>query len=821
MDQRGRITESSAIRGLPRPGGYFSNPGGRGMYGSAPAQADFSPAPYVASPPPRSQAVGAPSRTQQATPAALSVLNRTRQSPFKPKSPFKSAASGASTLSAYGDEGDEDSYAYDDDEEFAPKAFGGERTPFAQAPASASQRGRTPVKTQSPFKKAVTPRVVGRAEPEEEEGALDSAEDFDNADLGDSDVNPTRHTISNGDGCVTLVDHQLEHFQKLGTILNKWSFALDRSSMGTGKTYTSLACALLFRIPLLIICPSSLVLMWEERAREVGAEVYMVLSYRKLSSVKCLHGLLTAYKPDARNDGSSVMGAVDLPNDEDINAPADKARVKKRSGGTTKFNATRKLMDRAEKGLMVIFDEFHNIRNLTAQTNACHEIVRALLESNAVKNKRIFDGEEEAENTKFSMVLGLSGTPATTPEEYIRHMHFLGLIKAQRLFQTMPNGVIKLIGARELIEVCAGLDQNATNAVLQRSVGKLSNAASVREFCFDLYTDVIQHHLVSEMPPIPSKMIPWNGIFILDYFPDDAEMFESALTDLVSDAWGADNITERPSLSDLGRNDARADYLLEQLAKNAAMNPDAKLRSGTKRQRIELSKVRSVVMYAMIIRHFDPRAKIVILWSFLDTISRTLEVMLSDWGIKREKIGILMGSVKMAERKEIERRFQLPTPLGDEAEEEMEGENDDAVLKTLIKGSGADDGPIDFIIANITVASAGLNLHDTHGNEPRTIFITPSGSITTMHQATGRVNRYGSKSTATAYVTYATTKEVGIPTQNDWVGPERNIYRALYEKSEVYRRTLLGQVEANMKFPGDYPSKPIDLEKEARKLRQR
>jgi len=59
-----------------------------------------------------------------------------------------------------------------------------------------------------------------------------------------------------------------------------------------------------------------------------------------------------------------------------------------------------------------------------------------------------------------------------------------------------------------------------------------------------------------------------------------------------------------------------------------------------------------------------------------------------------------------------------------------------------------------LLIANLRVGSVGLDMHDTHGEFPRHMFIIPNYDIQLLHQATGRTIRAGCKSGSTIRFVY-------------------------------------------------------------------
>jgi hypothetical protein len=97
------------------------------------------------------------------------------------------------------------------------------------------------------------------------------------------------------------------------------------------------------------------------------------------------------------------------------------------------------------------------------------------------------------------------------------------------------------------------------------------------------------------------------------------------------------------------------------------------------------------------------------------------------------------------------------------------------------------------IIANLQVGSTGIDLDDKTGNYPRFALGSPNYIIQNLHQLTYRFLRRDTMSQANFRFVYGKCgrKEVSI-------------LNALARKSKVMKETLDEQVEANIKFPGEY-----------------
>lgn len=97
------------------------------------------------------------------------------------------------------------------------------------------------------------------------------------------------------------------------------------------------------------------------------------------------------------------------------------------------------------------------------------------------------------------------------------------------------------------------------------------------------------------------------------------------------------------------------------------------------------------------------------------------------------------------------------------------------------------------LIIMTTCISVGINLHDTTGERPRTMFISPLHSVLHIHQAANRIIRCDTASEVTVYLVYgkAALKETSI-------------INALCRKTCVLKELHEEQAKNGVLFPADY-----------------
>lgn len=102
-------------------------------------------------------------------------------------------------------------------------------------------------------------------------------------------------------------------------------------------------------------------------------------------------------------------------------------------------------------------------------------------------------------------------------------------------------------------------------------------------------------------------------------------------------------------------------------------------------------------------------------------------------------------------------------------------------------------------LATIGTGTTGISLDDTVGDQPRTCIMIPDHSIQLMHQGSRRCYRAQTKSKAVVRIVYAAI----LSDEGDELS-EQGMIDALVRKTAVYNDILTTQVEAGVKFPGEY-----------------
>jgi hypothetical protein len=251
---------------------------------------------------------------------------------------------------------------------------------------------------------------------------------------------------------VQLRPWQVPHFDNVvDTVRDKVSY-IDVSEMGAGKTLIVLKISQMFGLPVIVVCPKSTQQQWVDITTEYGILLIDTITYSGLRGSKIHsphHGLLT------------------------------------RNGD--KFEPTQRFRDLVANGLLLVFDEFHNVKNDNSQFMAAHTLVKEVIRLN-----------NEGAVARIAL---LSATPCDKKEHAVSLLKMLGIITQDKLYNyDKSTKMYNLIGLQEAIDKCSALDPDTTFNITCRSI----NRTTVNTICHDLFVLVIKKHYVSAMPLVLS-----------------------------------------------------------------------------------------------------------------------------------------------------------------------------------------------------------------------------------------------------------------------------------------------------------------------------
>ena len=526
---------------------------------------------------------------------------------------------------------------------------------------------------------------------------------------------------------IELLSHQENHVKKIWKLLTKnrvFSF-VDTSQTGLGKTITSLYLAkelqTKYNTKVMIVAPSETSLEnddgWLEHSKEYGINVEIATTYSQLKSNKGKKWVIQD-KEDKKN-----------------------------------WVATKEFSELCEKGLFIIFDEFHHTKNESITHFACAALVRA------AKRYR-----------KYCRVALLSHTPGDKKEHYPQILRMTGIISAKKMFKHIAftsNFDTENYGLGELAKTCSKLNPKHQAEIY----GMMEQMSKNKSFIIskELY-DCYIRHLITFAMPVPDKKKTTMLNAFLETDEQSLRLLEKGISILsnavnwnsdngeVGDAatWNIANVGNSLKLIERGKLFMMARYVINEVKKN----PKKKFIISCGARGIEHHDILSKIIYKKTVRE-DYQ-------DMIDEIKKKTK-------IPRDVLNLIFDKVKEKVKPKV-----------------LNGKTDKADRIRIIREFQADNSKTWCLIISPGIGSESISLHDKHGNRPRDMLIVPSYYLSRTIQSAGRIDRVGMKSEAKVMMVYSKEAEV-----------ETNILNSMIKKSKTARDLIAkGQ---KVTFPGEYP----------------
>jgi len=339
--------------------------------------------------------------------------------------------------------------------------------------------------------------------------------------------------------------------------------------------------------------------------------------------------------------------------------------------------------------------------------------------------------KEIIRSESISRVLLLSGTPIDKEEHAVNILQAMWIIKSNILSKFIRDeSRLILYGAQDLYEYCKLVDSKGTDKLIKENPWRADN---VEHICYLMFQYIVKPKITSVMPSPPLEIDTKNGYYIIE-----PESDRKALIKAIGELHSSLMFSERDQTVNITQESIGA--IAKALTK------------------IEIAKVRSMARVAMETLESDHNCKVGIFVNYKESLNELEDILYKYKPLR------LDGSVNKTKRPAIIEKFQEPN--------------------TKYR----------LIIANVQVASTGIDLDDKYGMFPRHAFASPNYKILDLHQLTRRFVRLDSKSNASFRFFYGG----GISRK------ETSILNALARKTDVMKTTLEGQVEEGIIFPGDY-----------------
>jgi hypothetical protein len=329
----------------------------------------------------------------------------------------------------------------------------------------------------------------------------------------------------------------------------------------------------------------------------------------------------------------------------------------------------------------------------------------------------------------------LSGSPFDKKDHCVNLLRLLGFIESSHLFYTNPTNGNFI--PRGYGELIEKCVAIDSDGVSGAVSGRIVDKKNCKDLCFSVFTKVIKPLLFGAM----------------------VRQSSSSLIHEACNTYYKPTGIDRGNILDAINSLARS---LRYNAETGTINTSKITGIGRLLRDIEFSKINLFIRPALDILKVNNNNKVIISLSNHDTIE----------GVKKALAifdpSILTGKTPMKDRQSIIDKFNT-------------------------------DKSIRVLIMNTKVGGVGVSLHDTIGDSPRFMLISPSYCLLDLYQAAGRINRDGVASNSIARIVYANGSDSStIDTL------EHKILAAINAKSAVVRDSLATEAQSSSELPSGY-----------------
>lgn len=281
---------------------------------------------------------------------------------------------------------------------------------------------------------------------------------------------------------VDLLPHQVNHVMHMVTKLQHNMFCSDFSPLGSGKTYTTTAIADRLGLPhVVVVCPVSVKTKWDHMRERHGLRLKSLLGYCEMRSTRNRqpkHGYLNRrdYTVSIRvGERGEVL--------EDVNK--------------VEFTSTDAWKHMVHEGVLLVFDEYQNLKNVTGQFASARALVHTL--------EQEFSGAGRHPSQQRSRTLLLSGSPFDKHEQITGFLRLVHVMKHDDLGAfDLSCMQTKWTGLQDVLSFCERIDA--------RETARVEPQCDLKRYAYLLYQMVIKPHTALAMP-VP----PCNGCEVNKY----------------------------------------------------------------------------------------------------------------------------------------------------------------------------------------------------------------------------------------------------------------------------------------------------------------
>ena len=287
---------------------------------------------------------------------------------------------------------------------------------------------------------------------------------------------------SNNARSIQILPYQKEHFKRVLSILRQEYGYMDVSPFGAGKTHIAFAVAAIFKLSIIVICPKTAIENWRKWSKIYKVNLITSLSYQSLRGMK---GSKLNHELLIKQEGPDI---------------------------DRQYIPTKKFRKYVQNGLLLVFDEVHNVKNDNSQLQSAHALVKEVVRGIRMGFK--------------SRVALLSATPSDKKETVTSILKILGVIISDKLYNyNRSTKMYEPLGIQEAINKCLTYNQDETLHITCRPINK----TTAKTICHQLYKKVLKYHLTSSMPPPPISAEKDAKNFYIKMSPENVERLKKGI----------------------------------------------------------------------------------------------------------------------------------------------------------------------------------------------------------------------------------------------------------------------------------------------------
>lgn len=279
-----------------------------------------------------------------------------------------------------------------------------------------------------------------------------------------------------------LWPEQVEAYDKICKIIDYSYVFANNTPAGGGKTEMCIKLALDYGLRIVLVTERNIIHQWRTRCLKYGIH-FLGITYAALRGS-------STFKPDFR-----FLNFVGRDGKDGYEASSEFDRM-------------------AKDGILLVFDEYHRLKNSSTQHYAACELIHRIVDCGFP-----------------SRVALLSASPSTSKKDSYRLIKLLGITNKSQAVSYIPGSGHIIKGLSDVVKKAKELDENFSV--------DLSNINSfvAEQICEKAYSDVFRRYLAvaaeKRIPPSGSDIK--NGIYdigIYDNTHEQREKIQKALTEL-------------------------------------------------------------------------------------------------------------------------------------------------------------------------------------------------------------------------------------------------------------------------------------------------